>query len=362
MGIKSLHKFLRGKCPEVFIETPLSNLQYSKVIVDFSLYLFKYMTIFGESGWMSAMINLISCLRRNEIHAVFAFDGCAPPEKQQERDERREKRDKLDERISKLEKALEKAKVTGEYDDILIELHKTISTESVKQKRLLSGFMKEKSASNININISDLEHEILRIKRQSVHLTNKEFDDAKQIFQLLGVPFVQAPMEGENLCADLCIKGQVHYVITEDSDVFAYGCPILITKINTTLDTCVMIKLEDILKSLELTQSEFLDFCIMCSCDYNRNIPKIGPEKAFKLIKTYRTIEKISESGLDVSILNHVRVRQLFTEFAPFDLPIPYCKPPEWAVFEKFLVQNNVHINISKVKKDFDPPKIIFIE
>lgn len=357
MGIKNLHKFLRGKCPEVFVETPLSNFQYSKVIVDFSLYLFKYITIFGEDGWMSAMINLISCFRRNEIHAVFAFDGQAPPEKQQEQQDRREKRNKLDERISTLEKSLEKAKSTGEIDDVLKELSANLNSPTLKQKRLLSGVVKD-SASSINLNL--IEQEILRIKRQSVHLSSKHFDDAKKIFDLLGVPYVQAPLEGENLCADLCIKTQVECVVTEDSDVFAYGCPVLLSKINTATDSCVVIRLEDILKSLELTQAEFLDFCIMCSCDYNQNIPGIGPEKAFKLIKNYRTIEKIEESGVDVKILNHLRVRELFTEFAPFEERIPYCKEPAWQIFEKFLFENNVRLNMKKLKKDFEPPGLVF--
>lgn len=355
MGIKGLHKFLRGKCPELYQEVHLSSLRYSKVMVDFSLYLFKYITIFGNDGWMSAMINLISAFRRNDVHPIFVFDGVAPEEKKQEREERREKRDKLDEKIFNLEQALDKARKTGEIDPILLDLCK--DNESKKQKRLLSGISKPKT-----INLNDIAYEIERIKKQSVKLTAKEFEDARKIFELLGVPFLQAPLEGENLCADLCIRKEVDYVVTEDSDVFAYGCPILVSKINTATETCIVIKLDKILETLGLTQAEFLDFCIMCSCDYNTNIPGIGPERAFKLIQTHKTIEAVRDStNLDVSMLKHERVRELFKTFAPFEKPVYYCRPPVWPEVEKFLFYNQVKINTQKLKRDFEETRVEFV-
>jgi 5'-3' exonuclease len=365
MGIKNLTKFLREKCPEIFEEIHISQLQYTKAITDFSLYLFKYKTIFGNDGWISAMINLISCLRRNEVHAIFAFDGGAPGEKMQERQERREKRDKLDKKIETLQRAFDRAKTTGEIDQILIDLVGS-KEESMKRRRLLGSssslsFSLSSSASS-KVDLDSIEIEIERISKQSVKLSQADFDTAKKVFELLGVPYFQAPLEGESLCADLCVRKQVDYVITEDSDVFAYGCPVLITKVNTATDTCVIVHQENILKALDLTQAEFLDFCIMCSCDYNKNIPGIGPGKAFNLIKQHRSIEAITaNTSLDVSILNHVRVRELFTKIPPFEEPIPFCKPADFPAFEKFLFENNVHVNVSRIKKDF-APKMQFSE
>ena len=362
MGIKNLMKFLRSHCPEAFTETKISELQYSKAIIDFSLYIFKYISIFGEEHWISAMINLISCLRRNEVHAVFAFDGGAPPEKMQERQDRRDKRDKLDDKINALEAAFTKAKETGEIDQILIDLVKKAEDGTViKRQRLMGKDVQLKPVINLNL----IEREIERIKKQSVKLTDKHFTIAKTIFELFGVPYFQAPMEGESLCADLCIRKKVEYVITEDSDVFAYGCPVLITKLNTSMNanSCIMIKYCDILKGLDFTKEQFLDFCIMCSCDYNKNIPGIGPEKAFKLIKQYKTIENIAATGVDVSILNHVRVRELFTKVDEFNTPIPYCKQPNFEDIERFLFENNIKsVNIDRLKKDFASKPLIFQE
>jgi len=40
---------------------------------------------------------------------------------------------------------------------------------------------------------------------------------------------------------------------------------------------------------------EFIDLCILCGCDYTKNIGGIGPVKAFKFIKDCSTIEKVLE-------------------------------------------------------------------
>ena len=61
MGIKSLHQFLRKKCPELYQTIHLSDLAYKKVAVDVSLFMFKYKAIAGDK-WLHAFINLILSL------------------------------------------------------------------------------------------------------------------------------------------------------------------------------------------------------------------------------------------------------------------------------------------------------------
>jgi len=353
MGIKDLNKFLRSKCPDVFREVHLSKLQFKKCAVDISLYIFKYATIFGEDGWIGAFLNLISCLRRNNIHACFIYDTKAPEEKNEERQHRREQREKLDERISQLCIALDKAKMTNEFDPILLDLVKP--GESMGRKRLLQTVRP-------NITIEEIEFEVDRIKRQSVKLSSADFELTKTILDILGVPYFNAPGEAETTCADLCKQGNVDFVLSEDTDVLAYGSPYFLTKINTSTDTCVLISYEDVLSSLALSSSEFLDLCIMFGTDYNKNIFKVGPEKSFRLIKEYRTIDKIKESGVDVSVLNHERVRELFCKYERFEEYIPYCKPSDYNKLAEFMFKHGIRYNIEKLKRDLAPPEITFEE
>jgi 5'-3' exonuclease len=356
MGIKDLSKFLRGKCPEVYKEIHLSQFQFQKGAVDISLYIFKYYTIFGPDAWVPAFFNLVACLRRNNIHACFIYDTKAPEEKAEERQARREKRDKLDARIEELISALEKAKMTNEFDPILLSLIK--DDDSSKRKRLL----RPGSEQTRKISLDDIEFEVERIKKQFVKINQSDFDLTKKVFELLGVPFFQAPGEAETTCADLCKQGQVDFVISEDTDVLAYGAPLLFAKINTSTDTCICVKYEDVLIALQFTSEEFLDFCIMCGTDYNKNIPKVGCETAFKLMKKHKSIEDIGKAGFDISILKHIRVRELFTQYERFTERIPYCKPADFNALAEFMFVNNIRYNMEKLKRDLAQPDLFFQE
>ena len=105
MGIKSsFNNFLRETCPDVFEPVHISEYSFTKVAIDISLYMHKFKAVCGDR-WLSAFINLIASLRRNEIHCVFIFDGSAPPEKSGEQAKRRDNREKLDHQLYELEEA-----------------------------------------------------------------------------------------------------------------------------------------------------------------------------------------------------------------------------------------------------------------
>lgn len=351
MGIHSLHKFLRNKCPGVYEEVHISKYSFKKVAIDISLYLFKYKTIFGDT-WLSAFINLVCCMRRNNIHCVFIYDTGSPPEKQNEKKERSEARDKIEQKVYDLEDALDHFHNTSEILPILSEFSK----KRVSMKRLLTR--KDQS-----INIHEITQEIQKVKSQIVSITSADFEITKKLFDILKVPYFQAPLEAETMCSDLCITNRIDAVISEDTDVLAYGSPVFLTKLNTKDDTCVELKYSDILENLELSSDQFLDLCIMCGTDYNKNIYRIGPEKAYKLIKDYGSIEAISErGGIDVSILNHKRGRELFREYQKSIIDIPYCGDPDFTVLESFVFKHNVRINLQFFKKACASAEIVFIE
>jgi 5'-3' exonuclease len=75
--------------------------------------------------------------------------------------------------------------------------------------------------------------------------------------------------------------------------------------------TVSMLRLSDVLESLDISFNQLQDFCIMCGTDYNSNIDRIGPSKSFDLIYGNGSLEKLTEK-MDTSILNYQRVRELF--------------------------------------------------
>ena len=193
-------------------------------------------------------------------------------------------------------------------------------------------------------------------------ISSEDFEITKKLFTVLGVPWYHAPLEAETMCSDLCKKGLVDAVLSEDTDVLAYGAPIFLSKIDITNDTCVRINYNNMINTLQISSDSFLDLCIMCGTDYNKNIYKVGPEKAYKYIQKYSTIEEIeNKENINIEILNHVRVREIFKNYDTANLDkIPYCVRPDFSVLTQFLFDNNIYINIENMKKSFINDIIIF--
>ena len=85
--------------------------------------------------------------------------------------------------------------------------------------------------------------------------------------------------------------GYVDYVLTEDMDTMVYGCPKLIRncveKDLKRKDIISIFTFEEVIRGLDLTYDKFIDFCILCGCDYCPTVPKIGNITALKLIRKY---------------------------------------------------------------------------
>ena len=177
-----------------------------------------------------------------------------------------------------------------------------------------------------------IEKKIEQKKNQLYEVFPEDFEIIKKLFTILQVPYYIAPSEAEKMCSKLCLDGVIDAVLSEDTDVIAYATPFFLSKIDTSRDVCVRINYEHLKEQLNLTKEQLLDFCILCGTDYNNNIPGVGSKNAYKLIKTHYNIENISTKKFDITILNHIKVRELFTEFETYNIgTIPFCGFP---VFE----------------------------
>lgn len=364
MGIKNLNKFLREKCPSVFQPIHISEYGFKKVAIDISLYMHKFKAIAGER-WLSAFLNLVASLRRNHIHAVFVFDGKSPPEKDEERAKRRQEREKLEKYIFELQEGVREYNNTGAVPEVLMKLWKRRRSP----KRLLG-----------NSKSIDMEWVLEKVQQKSnqlIDISPHDFQTVKDLFDILQIPCVTAPWEAEKMCAKLCIDGIVDAVLSEDTDVIAYGAPVFLTKIDTSKDTAVVIHNKTVQDELAMTRQQLLDLCIMCGTDYNCNIFRVGAHTAYKKILKFKNIEGIeSNTSLDISVLKHKRVRELFTVFEDYAIEdIPYCGTPDYAKLRSFVLTHKVWHNtrmsaddniasidrrIDKLREDFATSVIVF--
>lgn len=328
MGIKGLNQLLKRLCGQSHVSlVPICNYNGKKIAIDASLYICIFKT---RQNYIYSIVDFLTLLRENNIHPFFVFDGVAPVEKRHERIERAEKRNAARNRISSLERDLDTYKSTG-------ELSYNLQHIDVKVRKLVPTKI---SATRIQEYIDKLKSQVLSLKPQ-------DFDTMKSILDAFGIKYTIAEGEGEFLCSALARHGLVDAVMTCDTDVLACLTPSMITKIEGNYFHVTT--LEDVLDNLQLSSTEFIDLCIMCGTDFNTNIPKIGPVRAYELISTYKSIDSIPKD-IDVSPLSHERVREIFhdSDIQPLIL-VPFCDKPNYDEIAKWVS------NVDEIKRKLKP-------
>lgn len=115
----------------------------------------------------------------------------------------------------------------------------------------------------------------------------------------LGIPYVIAPYEADAQLAFLARNGLVDCVMTEDSDLLPYMCPLTLFKFDNE-GMVDAVRVDDVLRMVEMTPNQFIEFCILLGCDYADHIRMMGPKTALKMIKQFgngpRVIEEARKS------------------------------------------------------------------
>lgn len=345
MGINKFHPFVKGICPEVYENIHISEYAYKKVAVDISGYVNKYKRSTGDK-WLSQILNLVVCLRKCEIHCVFIYDGGAPPEKAEERKRRISSQEKIEQRTVELKDALDHYYESGEILPILVDFSKKIKSKS--PERLLVRKPK-------GIDMTFIAKKIEKRLTYTQYPTKHDFELTKQLMDILKVPWFVAPLEAETVCADLCKRGIVDAVLSEDTDLMAYGTPNFLFEFSPSHCNCKRLKYTKVIDGLKLEPDTFLDLCIMGGTDYNPNIPNIGLNKAYKLLKDYKDIDTIGlNTELDISVLNHERTRELFTNYEQTIHKIKYCGVPDYKALNVFNFKHNIHFNVEGLRSSFE--------
>jgi flap endonuclease-1 len=220
-----------------------------------------------------------------------------------------------------------------------------------------------------------LKLKVQKYRKQTMPITSVYADLAKEIIECLGLAWYQATGEAEALCSYMAINGQVDGVLTEDTDVLAYGTPILFSKIDMRANTVMMIETKSMLQELEMDMLQFRDLCILLGCDYNKRAkmhpPKrskakgpiaIGPKKAIDLIRDHKSIDKMIPFLVDPSVLNVKRCRELFTPPRSFTLERePFNRPIDTKRTEEFLLRNECSVTIQYILEAWRPTDLVYV-
>ncbi len=142
-------------------------------------------------------------------------------------------------------------------------------------------------------------------------LTTSMIEDAKKLLSLLGIPYVQAPSEGEAQASYMVKRGDAWATGSKDYDSLLFGTPRLARFITLSGKEFLpskgkfrplkpeIIERDEILQIYEITYEQLIDISILVGTDFNEGVKGIGPKKALTLIKEYGCIENLPDEIKD---------------------------------------------------------------
>ena len=227
MGIYQLNRYLKYNCRKSIREIQLRELENKTIVIDTSIYLYKYA---GEQRLIEGMYQLISTLLYYNITPIFIFDGVPPAEKKALLEQRH-----IQKRLAK-----------HEYYTIIESLDAD-DENSIKQAR----------------------YQLECLKKKFVRLSKKDYDDICELLECFGVKYLRAEREADELCAKLVMDGKAWACMSEDTDMFVYGCPRVLRYVSLMHCTGVLYNLDGILTELKMNQNDFREVCVLSGTDYN---------------------------------------------------------------------------------------------
>lgn len=230
MGIKNLNRYLKDKCSKNAIyKTKLTTFEHKTLVIDTSIYLYQFI---GENALMENMYLFISIMKSCKITPIFIFDGKPPQEKRELIKERSAKKKIAENKFNELSKTLEDNKMNEDVRRVM-------------------------------------EVEMDALKRQFIRVQDRDIANVKKLMDAYGVVYYNAPNEADELCGYFVKMGLAYGCISDDMDMFLYGCPVVLRNFSLLNQSVSCYETSKILHDLEMTESQFREVLVISGTDYN---------------------------------------------------------------------------------------------
>jgi flap endonuclease-1 len=331
MGINGFSKFFS----EVLSNKDITDLSHKVVIVDAIYVIYKYCIAIrntgkdyiNKDGYLSshlfAIFNLAVFLLKHNITPVFVFDGDVPDIKKNTICERKKRKMKA---IDDLDKEL--------YD----------------------------------------QNEYIKNFKKSFHLEELHYYECQLLLKHMGISYIVAPEEADSQCAVLSrLKNyDIGGIISDDSDILVFGGVKLLKNFNIKNKTYSEYNINDILtlmvekannirnilnmeKVNEISQADFIKYCILLGGDYIESIKYLKYDKIFELLVISNFNIDIFFSNLENYIKSNTKYETLndyeFSEYKNKYIE-RFNKVYEYYLSAKVFDPTEININLKEINKE----------
>ncbi len=138
--------------------------------------------------------------------------------------------------------------------------------------------------------------EAYRQARSSSRIDEEIIATSRRLLELLGIPWIQAPSEGEAQAAYMVMRGDARYVVSQDYDTLLFGAPVLVRNLTVSGKRKVRgrtlsvvperILLPEVLSGLEISRKDLIRIALLVGTDFNPGIRGVGAKTALKMVRS----------------------------------------------------------------------------
>jgi len=211
----------------------------------------------------------------------------------------------------------------------------------------------------------------MKYAQAASQLTDAMLQDAKKLLELMGIPVLQAPEEGEAQCSFMTKKGDVFATGSQDHDALLFGSPRLVKNLSIAGRKKVpnkevyvdlkpeLIELKEVLETLGINQKQLIIMGLLIGTDYNDGVKGFGPKRSLEIVKQEKTLERVLKKAKWEEETEPEEIMKLFLEPKVTEKYELKWKPPEEEKLLKFMVdehdfsQERVEKAIQKMQERF---------
>ena len=221
------------------------------IAVDISIYLYRYL---AEGELIENIYHMLSLFYYYNIIPIFIFDGKPP-----------------------------------------IEKYKLIQKRNLEKSEARLTYKKLKEQLDNGCQDINKEHKLIEdmqtLKKKFIKLENSHLIKVKNLIKAFGYNYIEANCEADLICGKLVNKNIAWACMSEDMDMFLYGCSRVMRYFSIINHTVIIYNLKNILDELNLFFKEFKEICVVSGTDYNLS-DKTNLYKTLELFEKYKQSDK----------------------------------------------------------------------
>ena len=241
---------------------------------------------------------------------------------------------------------------------------KTAEIERRKQIKKDATVKYEKAISEGNM------QDARKYAQQTTSMKDGMVKESKEFLTFFGIPYIEAPSEGEATAAHLTNTGQAYASASQDFDSILCGAKKLVRNFtnsgrrkipnrNTYIDVLPeIIETQKTLDAIGLTREELIDVGILIGTDFNPNgFERIGPKTALKMIKQHSRLEDIPQIQEQLNEIDYQQIRKIFLKPEVADVDeiifeeVDYDAITNYLVKERSFSEDRIQSTLNRLKK-----------